>query len=94
MSTGCLNELGIMRRDCKSSTKSSLKSRAYSLYKIHRESTYKENDREGRVSHWGAARETEALTKEKKEGLGVVTVCELKKKKKKSGNHRSEKERG
>lgn len=60
-----------------------------------RESTYKENDREGRVSHWGTERETEAVTKEEKEelgwGWGIGTVCEKKKKeKKKSGNERTE----
>lgn len=51
-----------------------------SVQKIHRESTYKENDGEGRVSHWGTARETEA-PKKRKEGLGVVIVWIKKKKK-------------
>lgn len=71
LSAGCLNELSIMRRDCKSSTKPSLKARPHCLLKIHRESTYKENDREGRVSHWGTEKDTEAVTRE---GMGVVTV--------------------
>lgn len=64
LSAGCLNEPSIMRGDCKSSTKPSPQSRPHCLYKIHRESTYKENDREGRVSHWGTEKETEAVTKE------------------------------
>lgn len=44
---------------------------------IHREPTYKESDREGRVSHWGTEREIEAVTKDGRRGM--VTVCESKK---------------